>query len=304
VDITEGYITTEDGVRLFFRKIGNGERTALFPNGVALADDFERLCGNRTVIFYDVRNRGRSDRILDQERRQRGIHHDVEDLDAVRRHFRLDRVDVIGHSYVGVTVVLYAMRYPKSVNRVVQLGAMAPSQAVQYPPHLMNVDSTLREALAGLAALEPERASLEPEEFCRKFWNVLRTIYVANPADADRIHWIRCDLPNERNFMRPWLEDILPSIQKLELTPDDLAQAAAPVLTIHGTRDRSSPYGGARDWALRLPNARLVTVEGAAHGPWIEAPDVVFGSLDTFLDGGWPDWAEKVTPLDPSQAGL
>src|SRR5262249_42848229 len=153
-------------------------------------------------------------------------------------------------------------------------------------------------ALARISALEPERASLPPEEFCRKFWSVLRTIYVANPADAERIHWFRCHLANERNFMRPWLEDILPSIQQLDLTEADMAKVTAPVLTIHGTRDRSAPYGGARDWALRLPNARLLTIEGAAHGPWVEAPDVVFNSIETFLDGDWPNDAEQVTALD------
>jgi len=33
-----------------------------------------------------------------------------------------------------------------------------------------------------------------------------------------------------------------------------------PVLVVHGTKDRSGPYGGGRDWAAMLPNARLVTV--------------------------------------------
>ncbi len=33
-----------------------------------------------------------------------------------------------------------------------------------------------------------------------------------------------------------------------------------------------------------LPHARLVTIENAAHAPWIEAPDVVFGAIESFLD--------------------
>src|SRR5437667_10930358 len=39
-------------------------------------------------------------------------------------------------------------------------------------------------------------------------------------------------------------------------------------LTVHGTKDRSSPYGGGREWALMLPNARLLTIENVAHAPW------------------------------------
>lgn len=47
-----------------------------------------------------------------------------------------------------------------------------------------------------------------------------------------------------------------------------------------------------------LPDARLVTVENAAHVPWIEDPDRVFGSIKEFFDGDWPETAEKVESVD------
>jgi pimeloyl-ACP methyl ester carboxylesterase len=43
-----------------------------------------------------------------------------------------------------------------------------------------------------------------------------------------------------------------------------------------------------------LPNARLLTVTGAGHAPWIEAPDLVFRAIDVFLRGAWPAEAEQV----------
>jgi hypothetical protein len=79
-------------------------------------------------------------------------------------------------------------------------------------------------------------------------------------------------LPNERDFMRYLTAYIMPSIHALSLTPEALAAVPVPVLTVHGTKDRS-----ARDWASLLPNARLLTVECACHGPWIEAPEAVCG---------------------------
>ena len=48
-----------------------------------------------------------------------------------------------------------------------------------------------------------------------------------------------------------------------------------PVLTIHGTWDRNAPYAAGREWALTLPNARLITVEGAAHQVTADAPEIV-----------------------------
>ncbi len=296
---SEGYLTTEDGVRLFYHKLGDGPRALIIPNGIYLYNDFKYLADSRTLIFYDVRNRGRSDSVTEASKLTRGIHHDVDDLEAVRRHFRASQVDVLGHSYIGLMVALFAMKYPASVNRVVQIGPMQPSSGKQYPAHLRCADGTLSRVLSKLAELQKERPSGDPEEDCKKFWAILGEIYVVDPADAEKINWGRCDLPNERNFRKYWSEFIGPSIESLDLSADEVAKAQAPVLIVHGIKDRSSPYGGGRDWALMLPNARLVTVENAAHAPWIEAPELVFEPIETFLGGKWPESAQKVDLLEP-----
>ena len=297
MELIEEYVTTDDGVRLFVQKLGTDPRAVLIPNRVYLFDAFKAFAAGRSVIFCDPRNRGRSDHIDDRAKLERGIHHDVDDLDAIRRHFGLGRVDLIGHSYTGLMVVLYAMKYPDHVNRVVQIGSPGPDYAKQYPAHLTNADATLGEVFGRLGALQKEREAHDPREFCRKFWSILRVLYVLDPADADKLKWEPCDLPNEMNFMKQWNEDVLPSIQNLTLTKEEISKARAPVLAIHGRKDRSSSYGGGRDWALRLPDARLVTVENAAHVPWIEAPDMVFSAVETFLGGQWPETAEKVESL-------
>jgi pimeloyl-ACP methyl ester carboxylesterase len=69
------------------------------------------------------------------------------------------------------------------------------------------------------------------------------------------------------------------------------------VLTVHGTKDRNAAYGGGREWALRLPNARLLSVPEAAHCAWADDPELVFGAIATFLDGNWPEGAEQVGEL-------
>jgi pimeloyl-ACP methyl ester carboxylesterase len=74
----------------------------------------------------------------------------------------------------------------------------------------------------------------------------------------------------------------------------DLARVACPVLVVHGDRDRSAPYKGGQAWTAALPDARLLTVSGAAHAPWIEAPGVVQPALGRFLDGEWPAGAVRV----------
>lgn len=300
---SEGYVTTEDGIRLFYRTLGDGPQTVIIPNGMYLLEDFEGLAKGRTLIFYDLRNRGRSDRAEDGARPERGIHNDVDDLETVRRHFGLGQLDLIGHSYIGLMIILYAMKHGDHVGRAVQVGPMEPYPGKKYPAHLTGADAddTLREVMVKLAELQACREPEDLTERCRNFWSVLARIYVTGPADAGRVDWGRCELPNERGFMKYWIGTLLPSLRALELAAEDFAKVRPPVLTIHGTRDRSAPYGGAREWALLLPDARLVTVEEAGHGPWIEAPEKVFGAIEAFLGGGWPEGAERVEVLDPAQ---
>jgi pimeloyl-ACP methyl ester carboxylesterase len=293
-------VTTDDGVRLFVQRLGSGAKAVIIPNGSFLFNVFRPLADDRAVIFYDLRNRGRSDAVRESSQLKQGIHHDVEDLEAVRRHIGPSDVDVIGHSYLGLMVLLHAMKYPGHVRRVVQIGAVPPDHARQYPVELTGADETLLDISTKLAKLQHDRQpSDDPAEFNRKWWSLWRLTFVADPADADKVDWSSGALPNESfaNVMKHLSENIIPSIQRLSLTAEDLAQVAAPVLAIHGRNDRQAPYGGGREWAMTLPNARLVTVERAAHLPWIEAPDVVLSSIRTFLDGRWPEAAEKVESL-------
>ena len=284
----EGYATTPDGVRLFCQQIGDGSSALIIPNAIYMFDDFAGLAEKRTVVFYDTRNRGRSDTITDPALVANGIHHDVDDLDAVRRHFEFDQVAVLGHSYLAAMVALYAMKYPAHVSRVVQIAPPPPFFNKQYdslPP-----DPVITEKLA---ALQNQRASMDPIEFCRKFWSVARFMFVANPENAARLaNWGYCDVDNERNLMAYLVGSIFPSFHRLNLTAEEFAKAQMPVLTIHGTQDRSAPYAGGKEWASLLPDARLLTVENSGHVPWIEAPEQLFPALETFLDGAWPGSAQ------------
>lgn len=291
---SDGYLATEDGVRLYFETVGDGRNCVVVPNGTILGRDLQAIGEGRTLVLYDPRHRGRSDRLTDPARLARGILNDVDDLEAVRRHFRLETMSLIGHSYAGILVGLYARHYPTRAARVVQIAPMALDPRKVYKAALAWSDGVAEEVFASLGRLAPERETLAPDEFCRRFWTILRRLHVVDARDAARADWGRCDLPNERGFLQYWTRVLQPSIESLDLGGLDWTAVHTPLLVVHGRRDRSAPYGAGRDWAGRLPNARLLTVPEAAHAPWIEAPPLVWGALRTFLDGGWPEAAEVV----------
>jgi proline iminopeptidase len=295
MNITEGYLTAADGIRLFLQKIGDARSTVVIPNAIYMIDDFKHLALEHTCVFYDLRNRGRSDEITDSAKLKGGVHNDVKDLEAVRRHFGVEKISVLGHSYVGTVAALYAMEHSDHVSRVVQIGPSAPNMSKQYPPELTNMDATAVQVFAQLAQMPKDGGPGDPVEACNRAWSVLRPLFVFDQADVHKIARMGfCELVNERNAMKHFRSNIVPTLQSLNIGIADYARAGMPILTIHGTKDRNAAYGGGMDWARSLPNARLLTVESAAHVPWIEAPELVFGSTMKFLNGSWPDSARKV----------
>jgi pimeloyl-ACP methyl ester carboxylesterase len=215
--------TTDDGVRLFFQTLGAGEQTVVIPNAVYMYDDFHRLARGRRFIAYDLRNRGRSDSVIDGARLSRGVHQDVDDLEAIRRHFAIEQMDLIGHFYLGVVVALYAMKHPLHVRRVIQIGPAQPDFSKQYPAHLTGADATSAQIFMKIGQLLREPQSGDPLERCERFWSVLRPMYVANRTDIDRLkRWGFCDLPNERNMLQHFNTNILPTLTSLKLSADEV----------------------------------------------------------------------------------
>ena len=72
-----------------------------------------------------------------------------------------------------------------------------------------------------------------------------------------------------------------------------LADVKVPVLVIHGTRD-PIPLDAAREWAASFGDARLLTIEGTGHFPWVERPTTFFPAVESFLNGSWPKGAHSV----------
>jgi pimeloyl-ACP methyl ester carboxylesterase/ketosteroid isomerase-like protein len=296
----EGFVTADDGVKLHYRKVGNSPVVLIAPLGFILHDDFKQLADRATVITYDMRDRGRSPRVAETETLT--IQRDVKDLEAVRKHFNVEKFVPVGYSYLGMVVALYTLDHPEHVTRVVQLGPIPMKFGTQFPKNLTNGYDDMEASAADVKRWQELRAAgmaeKTPREFCEAQEKVYQYLLVGNGAHASRIK-LHCELETEwpvnvdRHF-----KSTFGSIQALEVTKDQFKKIAVPVLTIHGTKDRNAPYGGGREWAFTLPNARLVTVEGAAHQSWADDPVTVFGSIREFLRGNWPLTAEKVS--DPS----
>ena len=294
--VDEGFVTTADGVKLHYRKMGRAPVTVIVPLGFLLWDHARQLADMATVIAYDMRNRGQSSKVA-----KATIADDIRDLEAIRAHFNVDRFVPIGYSYLGKMAAMYAMQHPSRVSRIVQLGPAEINFGTQFPAGLTEPQATmgLPDDLRARYMAMREQKDRDERVFCELQNEVFSYLLVGNPENRTRLK-PTCHLENEwpLNFARH-VEHHWDSVKKVEITDADLKKVTMPVLTIHGTRDRNAPYGGGREWALRLPDARLVTIPGAAHAVYLEDPLRVWSSVRQFLRGEWPFEAEKVARLEP-----
>jgi pimeloyl-ACP methyl ester carboxylesterase len=153
--IEEGYVSTDDGTRLFYQKLGNGSQVVILPLRLYTFEAFKQLGDQYTVIAYDTRGRGRSDPIPDDQKAAKlSIQHDVADVERIREHFDVKQSSLIGYSYLGLMIVLYAIEHPDRVARLVQLGPVPIKFGTQYPDDLVAKDEPGDPtALAGVTAI-------------------------------------------------------------------------------------------------------------------------------------------------------
>lgn len=288
----EGRVTTPDGVKLYYRKLSGGSPIAIIaPLDFVLHEPLRQFADVATIITYDVRNRGKSSRAADVNTLT--IDQDVADLETVRAYFDVEKFIPVGFSYLGKVVATYAARHPERVARMVQLGPAANRMA-DLPVAPDEDFGAAAEDVKRWREMQAAGAKeKEPRAFCEAQWRVMSFYLVGNPARASKSVAF-CALENEwpvsfeKTFATLW-----PTIQKASLSEEELQKIAMPVLVIHGDRDRNAPYAGGRAWVAALPDARLVTVPGAAHAAWRDDPVAVFGSIRHFLRGEWPIGSAK-----------
>jgi pimeloyl-ACP methyl ester carboxylesterase len=292
----EGLVEIEPGVRLYYRIEGSGRDTVIVPFASLLRDALATLAKQHTVIFYDMRSRGRSSVVRDTARL--GIRLDVQDLEGIRRHFQVEHPGIVGFSYLGAVGALYAATYPNRPSRLALLGPLGPRAqlvAQAQATALTRLDSASLATLT--AALRNTTSNADGESLCRQFWDVYLPLYI---GDAPRSALVRetleatCRLPNEwpRAFLRT-LQHVFSSMGTWDWS-EEARRVDAPTLVIQGDRDLVAPTDGGIEWARLIRGARLLTVRGAGHLAWAEAPTAVIPALERFLSGEWPDAAHPI----------
>jgi proline iminopeptidase len=262
-------VTTDDGVRLWASRQGQGDQAlVLCHGGPGLWDMFENVAAmlddRATVVRWDQRGCGRSERGTGPWTTERF----VADLDAVRQHYALDRPVLLGHSWGAQLALSYALAHPERVGGLVYVGGTGIDPVATWRgPFEESFRARLGEVPERLARWrelvdgDRERAVLQ--------WSV-------DFEDRERA------LEHAGRMADPWFEINFECNEALGTetrqswgTPELYAACQnldVPVLIVDGERD-VRPRWAVDSLERALPRVRRVVLPGAGHSPWVEDPE-------------------------------
>jgi pimeloyl-ACP methyl ester carboxylesterase len=289
-DRKEGRIATDDGVQLHYTESGKGAPVVV-PFGFYLEPYLlEHLARRHRVIFYDPRNRGRSQAAplssvsLDRQLR---------DLENLRAALELERFALIGWSGMGMETVAYALRHPERVSRLIQIAPVPPAASIMREAGDARAGRVDQAAQAALDARQKAgEFESDPGRYCRLDQEISMP---ANFVDASLAREVVdvCVHDNEHPArLWPYFGALLPSFGDYDHR-EALHELTVPRLVIHGRED-GIPLAGARAWAAGYGQARILVVSPAGHFPFIEQRAIVLAAIDEFLDGRWPEAAQRI----------
>ena len=222
----------------------------------------------------------------------------MDDLEAVRRYFGLERFSLLGASYHAAPAALYALDNLARIERLLLVCPITPRQpgewaqetpspeVLVYPPGVPRLEEMRREGL--------DRS--DPVAFCRAWFNyfllpaMMGDLEAAGRFPLDDV----CSFPNEwpARTMTLYFQHIVPKMKAWDFRPR-LPALEQPVLVLQGTDDLV-PLAASREWAEHCGNGRFLAIEGAGHHPYLERPQEFFPAAETFLKGEWPQNAVVV----------
>ncbi|GAA3350388.1 alpha/beta hydrolase [Amorphoplanes nipponensis] len=269
-----------DGTRLAYRSLGEGDPVICVPGGpmrdAAYLGDLGGLSARRRLIRLDLRGTGRSARPADPTSYR--CDRLVEDLDALRAHLGLRRIDLLGHSAGTNLVAQYAARHPDAVARLLLI---TPSVAGVGVP----VTAADRRAVADLRRDEPwyPAASAALTRIAEgragaADWDAIAPLRHGRWDDAARQLDAEHEAQVNAEAADRYVEGFTP-----DATRAALASFPTPVLLLAGEYDLNSPPAAVAGIAALFGDATLVVQPRAGHQPWLDDPDRFVTTVAGFL---------------------
>ncbi|HEX4721213.1 MAG TPA: alpha/beta hydrolase [Pseudonocardiaceae bacterium] len=282
--------SAQDGTRLAYRVVGDGDPLVCVPGGPTDAGylgDLGGLSRHHRLILLDPRGTGGS--ATPDDTSSYRCDRMVDDIDALREHLALDRIDLLGHSAGANIATRYAARYPRNVGRLLLVGPGTRAVGIAITGEMRSELALLRKdepwfpaAFAALTAIAERtgRAASGRAWVSSSDWDAVAPFFHGRwDAETQRHH--AASQPTNKEAVAIFGAD---GAFDPDATREALAAADFPVLLLTGEFDMNSPPRSTAEFAELFRHATLAVQPGAGHYPWLDDPERFVAAVAAFLD--------------------
>lgn len=275
--------SAHDGTRLAYQVLGDaGPPVVCLPGGpmqaAAYLGDLGGLPGRRQLVLPDLRGTGRS--AAPEDAASYRCDRLVDDVETLRRHLGLDRMDVLAHSAGANLAALYTGRHPERVARlalitpgVAAVGITVAGETRRATALLRRAEPWFPTAFAALERITAGRGGDADRQAVAPF-------FYGRWDEAARSHDAAGDAQRNREAAAAYAAE---GAFDPGATRSALSRFRSPVLVLAGEADLNSPPSATAEYAALFPNAQLAVQPGAAHFPWLDDPDHFLAITAPFL---------------------
>ncbi|MER5933570.1 alpha/beta hydrolase [Streptomyces sp. NPDC002054] len=278
-------LTAPDGTELAYRVLGEGAGAPVvcLPGGPmrdsVYLGDLGGLPDRRRLIVADQRGAGLS--ATPEDPASYRCDRLVGDVELLRVHLGLDRMDLLAHSAAANLAVRYAEQYPHRIGRLALItpgtdavGLTVTGQDRREVGLLRKDEPWFAAASAAFDAIDAGEAKAEDWVTIAPFlygrWDEAAQAHRA----AEEVQWnaAAAEVFGSEGAFAP------------DATRASIAALDAPVLVLAGEFDLASPPQVLARFAELFPRAEFVVQPGAGHYPWLDDADRFVSTTTRFLD--------------------
>ena len=281
----EGFVSGA-GAEIYYKTVGRGLPLVLLHGGPgADHSDFlpylRPLARRYQLVLVDERGSGRSERL--QDPKHYTLESMVEDLEVLRKHLRLKRWVMLGHSFGGILAQAYAVRYPKYLAGLVLAGTASTAKSINAD--FRRIRRTTKAPLrARLDAHESTGIFQRDGEYRPAYAalsaRVLAPFMYAKPPPARKPTAVAMEVLREMWVRRSDFR-IDGNLKGFDFTAQ-LSRVKAPALVVIGDRDLVTTPSAQLSRAS-LPRASLVVMAECAHMMFVDQTVRFNHLLDGFM---------------------
>lgn len=278
---TEGYAVNKDLSKTYYKIFGSGTPILIINGGPGMnSNGFEpmakKLAVKNQTIVYDQRGTGKS-LLKTLDLKTITIKLMADDIESLRKHLKINKWILLGHSFGGMLASYYATIYPNSIEKLILSSSGGIDLSLLDGPNLITShlskieqdslqywnDKIEKGDTSHTTRLGRGRALAPAYVYDRKFIPIIAERLTQGNSTINTLVWsdfrrIKFDCKNKlKSFKQP----VLIIQGKQDVINEEIAQTAHKAFT----------------------NSKVILLNNCKHYGWLDAEEKYFEEIDAFL---------------------